>query len=90
MHYIQTIIAKTETTEAICSDWVGLKNISLTQGFSAIPLTQEFIDDVDELSGKEASMPFEEFESLNSNLLSLLKSFNQKIGTAGIILICLV
>ena len=79
-HYIQSIVGKKESISKICSDWILAKQIDLPQGFSIIPVTDELIEDIDELSGKEATFPFDEFEKLNSNLISLLKSYNSQLA----------
>lgn len=81
-HYIQVIIAKDSIIDGIESDWVHGNKLTLSQGFSLIPMIAQFFDDVNELNNIRESDSFDEFEFLSSSVEELLKSksHNSKVA----------
>lgn len=79
-HYLEAIIGNDEVIADFAQDWVQAKKVELTQGFSLIKLTNELLDDINELVNNKSEDPYKEFCYLSSSLHELL--INKSINAA--------
>lgn len=71
-HWIEAIIAKTESTITFEQKYAAAKSIALKQGFSLILLTEELISEICPDKQKQKSLPYEEFTDLNQVVAEVL------------------
>ncbi len=81
-HYIQCIIGKEKVIKELSDNWVYAHKVRLNSGFSLIPLTEELIDDMNELANVGSDPAFEEFQKLSKSIELVLKqnSYKEKIA----------
>ncbi|WP_420387023.1 hypothetical protein [Roseivirga sp.] len=81
-HFIEVIIAEDSIIESIESDWIYGNKLTLSQGFSLIPMTTNFFDDINDLVNIRKVDSFDEFKFLSSSVEELLmhKSHNSRVA----------
>lgn len=81
-HFIQCIIGPKSSISALSAKWIHAKKIDLNADFSLIPLTQQLLEDINELVGEGENLAYKEFELLSKSVEAILKenSYNKPIG----------
>lgn len=81
-HFIQCIVGSDTALEKIADNWIHAKRVRINLGYSLIPLTNELLDDMNELAnmGKEKSSAA--FQNLSKSVEHVLKesSYSERIG----------
>ncbi|ESP91467.1 MULTISPECIES: hypothetical protein [Pseudoalteromonas] len=73
-YVIHAIVGKSDAITKITSNWVVAKKVDLRQGYSLIQVSDELLDDINELVNSEKDAPYPEFLKLSSSLHELLQS----------------
>ncbi|MBQ4835746.1 hypothetical protein [Pseudoalteromonas luteoviolacea] len=71
---IHAIVGKSDVISKIASNWVVAELVVLKQGYSVIQVSDQLLDDINELVNSEKEAPYPEFYKLSSSLHELLKS----------------
>jgi hypothetical protein len=81
-HNIRALIGMSDKIEKFSNNWSQSANKELEQGFALVKVTDELLDDINELSSIQSSDPYEEFDFLSSSLNELLmqESFRTQIA----------
>ena len=81
-HCLRAIIGNDEFIADFVKYWIQARQIELAQGFSLIKLTDELLDDINELVNNKSEDPYKEFCYLSSSLHKILvnKSVNAALA----------
>ncbi len=75
-HYIQCIIGKDNVINELTNNWIHANKLSLKEEFSLIPMTEELIDDINELANCGSDLAHDEFEMLSKSVELVLKEIS--------------
>jgi hypothetical protein len=81
-HYIRCIIGHDSAIQQLANNWTECKRVVLNNKVSAIPMTDNLFDDINELVNIGTDLPHNEFELLSKSIEYILKeeSYNGMIG----------
>jgi len=81
-HIIQCIVGSDAALEKIAADWLHAKRVSINLGYSLIPLTNELLDDMNELANIGMEQSSDAFQNLSKSVEHVLKesAYSEPIG----------
>lgn len=71
-HHLRAAVGSSRAAQDFVGRWVRARGISLPQDFTLIPITDELLDDIEELYNLEEPDPFPHFSKLSAGLAAAL------------------